>query len=123
MLTLVMLFIIYGCLLIGLSLPLILRWVRPNRWYGFRVRRTIEDPELWYAVNAYAAWWLLGAGVVTILVATLGFRLMNLEFYAGIVGSVAMAGVLLSFVQGWRSLEHLSKDHCRILTPPKDPVQ
>ena len=43
-----------GLLLIGLSVPLIRRKVRPNGWYGFHVRQTLADPDIWYAANAYA---------------------------------------------------------------------
>jgi SdpI/YfhL protein family len=33
--------------------------IPPNHWYGFRVPATLNDPGLWYKVNAYAASGLL----------------------------------------------------------------
>ena len=54
-----------GLLLSGLSLPLIWRKVGPNPWYGFRVRQTLEDPAVWYPVNAFAARGLLCVGLGT----------------------------------------------------------
>lgn len=43
-----------GLLLAGLSVPLILHKIPPNGLYGFRVPSTLENPQLWYKVNAYA---------------------------------------------------------------------
>jgi hypothetical protein len=43
-----------GLLLAGLSVPLILHKIPPNGLYGFRIPSTLDDPELWYTVNAYA---------------------------------------------------------------------
>ncbi len=51
---LMLLFVGSGLLLVGISIPLIQRRVKPNYWYGFRTRRTLSDPQIWYDVNAYA---------------------------------------------------------------------
>ena len=34
------------------TLPLLLGWVPPNRWYGFRFPDALTSPELWYRLNA-----------------------------------------------------------------------
>ena len=54
-----------GLLLAGLSVPLILQKIPPNSLYGFRIPSTIENPELWYKVNAYAGKRLLVVGLGT----------------------------------------------------------
>ncbi len=54
-----------GLLLAGLSVPLILQKIPPNGLYGLRVRATMEDPRLWYKVNAYAGRRLLVVGLLT----------------------------------------------------------
>ena len=54
-----------GLLLAGLSIPLILHKIPPNGLYGFRVPSTLENPELWYKVNAYAGRRLLVVGLGT----------------------------------------------------------
>ena len=38
------LFVLTGLLMIVLAVPMIRGKVPPNHWYGFRVRRTLEDP-------------------------------------------------------------------------------
>jgi SdpI/YfhL protein family len=60
-----------GALLAILSLPLIRGKVGPNPWYGFRVRRTLEDPAVWYPANAYAAKGMLCVGLATCAAAVL----------------------------------------------------
>jgi uncharacterized membrane protein len=63
------LFVCSGALLALLSLPMILGKIPPNGLYGFRVKKTMENPDIWYRVNTYSGKWLLCIGVVTILTA------------------------------------------------------
>lgn len=58
-----------ACALMALlSLPLILRWVPPNMFYGFRTPRTLSSPDIWYPANAFSGRALLAvAGVVAAL--------------------------------------------------------
>jgi hypothetical protein len=44
-----------GPVLIVLSIPLMLRWVPPNRFYGFRVTATCSNRSVWYDANALSA--------------------------------------------------------------------
>lgn len=54
-----------GLLLAGLSVPLILHKIPPNGLYGFRIPSTLENPKLWYKVNAYAGGRFLVVGLGT----------------------------------------------------------
>ena len=65
-------FALVGCLLIGISVPLIQRRIKPNPWYGFRVPKTLRNPDIWYAANAYMARRMIVCGVLTLL-AAIGF--------------------------------------------------
>jgi hypothetical protein len=53
------------------SIPLILRKVPPNRFYGFRTPATLSSPEIWYPVNAFSGWALLVASTVSFLLVCL----------------------------------------------------
>ncbi|HEU4510246.1 MAG TPA: SdpI family protein [Pyrinomonadaceae bacterium] len=56
-----------GLLFIGLSIPLMQGRVPPNRFYGFRTRKTLSDPKIWYEVNRISGNDLfLGGAVITI---------------------------------------------------------
>ena len=65
--TLLSLYVGFSLLLVLISVPLILRKVKPNPFYGFRIRRTLEDPEVWYRVNAYFARHLFFVGILQVI--------------------------------------------------------
>jgi hypothetical protein len=98
MLLLLFTFLASGILLALLSIPLLLGKIPPNGLYGFRVTATLEDPQLWYAVNAFAAKRLLFAGL-SICVAAGGLYFvpgLSVDTYA-----LACLGVfMLTFIPG-----------------------
>jgi hypothetical protein len=105
-------FLASGAVLIGISIPLILGRVGPNRWYGFRVRRTLQDARVWYAVNAYSARWLLGVGAAEVIAATVLYLVPDLDVaaYALIVGGVTVAALILGLIQSFRCLHRITKE-------------
>lgn len=109
LLLLLTVFLISGGLLMLLSIPLILQKVPPNPWYGFRVRRTLQDPTVWYPVNAYGAWYLLGVGTAIIVTASVGYFTTEWDVarYAITVGIVALIGVIAMCVQTLRYVRKL----------------
>ena len=102
MATLTIIYCVGGVLTAGLSIPLILGKIPPNRWYGFRVKRTLEDNDIWYRTNAYAGKWLLGTGLWVIFTAFAlkAIRHISLTAYAlGVLGVlVLILGVGASLV-------------------------
>ena len=82
--------LLLGCAAIALvSIPLVLKAVPPNPYYGFRTARTLADRDLWFRVNRFAGWaFLIAAGVGALLLAAFPLAdLAVLEF----VGPVALA--------------------------------
>jgi len=77
-------FITSGLILAGLSVPLMLRKIPPNGLYGFRVKKTMEHPEIWYPVNAYGGKWLLAVGIGVVLAAVIFVNIpgLTLDVYA-----------------------------------------
>ncbi|MFT5585998.1 MAG: putative membrane protein [Cognaticolwellia sp.] len=57
-------------LIAGLSVPLILQKVPPNRIYGFRSKRTLADEQVWYRVNRLGGVFLLLSSLVTLVAAS-----------------------------------------------------
>jgi SdpI/YhfL family protein len=51
-------------LVAALGVPLMLDWIPPNRFYGFRTPATLASTQLWYDVNRATGAALLIAGVV-----------------------------------------------------------
>lgn len=92
MFTLVVMFVIFSLFLAAIAIPLIFHLIPPNGLYGFRVRKTMENPEIWYAVNEYFGKRLFAASLVMALAAA-GFAFIpgiSIDLY-----SYAVLGVLI----------------------------
>jgi len=61
--TLMVMYVLFGALLVLLAIPLWLQKIPPNGLYGFRVKKTMENEKTWYAVNRYSAPWLIATGL------------------------------------------------------------
>jgi hypothetical protein len=58
------LLLLSAVLLILFAVPLWMRMVPPNRFYGIRTHATLGDEQRWYAVNASAGRDLLLSGIL-----------------------------------------------------------
>jgi SdpI/YhfL family protein len=52
-------------LMLGLGIPLALRLVPPNRFYGYRTGPTFASTEAWYQINFATGVALIAAGVLS----------------------------------------------------------
>ena len=98
-----------GLLLAVLSIPLILGKIGPNPWYGFRVKKTLSDPAVWYPANAYAGKRLLIVGLIGSLFALLFFFVpkIDLNTYAIGCAAVTVGGLLVAVIQSFLYLRTL----------------
>jgi len=48
-----------------LALPLLLRWIPPNHFFGMRTATTLSRRDIWYSANAFAGGALLVASLVS----------------------------------------------------------
>ncbi len=102
-------FFFSGLLLAGLSIPMILGKIPPNGLYGFRVKKTMENPDIWYKVNTYSGKWLLGVGLV-IALAALGFSYipgLTLDGYSYAVLAVWVVLFAVTLIASIRYLKSL----------------
>lgn len=104
------LYLAMGLFFILLSLPLIGEKVKPNIIYGFRVRATLQNPTLWYAVNHHAGKRMLWSGIIFTLGALGLFFIPGIGIDAYALGCLAFflipftIGIIQSF-QYLKSLE------------------
>jgi|SRR6267154_4823505 len=88
-----------GPVLLVLSIPLMLRWVPPNRFYGFRVPATCSNRSVWYDANALNGRHLF----------LLGFLLVGLEFVLPLqirnatLATIATVGLITIIAADWRT--------------------
>lgn len=95
-----------GIVLIVVSLPLLLRWVPPNRLYGFRIPATLRDRSVWYDANALCArhMMLLGA-----LLVALEFVLPS-DVRIPVLRAIAVAGFFGIIIADWRTANRWSHE-------------
>ena len=86
----------FAVLIVALSIPLVMRKVKMNRFYGVRIPKSFSSEANWYAINAYGgrqliAWSLLPlvCGILCVV-----FRLDQLNSGLGTV--IGAAPILLT---------------------------
>ena len=106
------LYILTGLLLIGLAIPLMLGKIKPNHWYGFRIRLTLDNPDIWYPVNAWTGRWLLIIGLATVVATPVGLLLPDelLSGYSLLIALFLVVSVLLLLVFGVRYAKSLHRE-------------
>ena len=99
-----------GVVFIAVSIPLILKKVPPNCYYGFRTRKTLADEAIWYKANAFMGWGMVWASVVSmgfaaaVLVFPEAFSRDFLRFYAGPIVVAPVGAALGASILYLRSL-------------------
>jgi uncharacterized membrane protein len=104
------LWMIAGIALMGAGYPLMMRHVPPNRWYGFRLPKTLRDPYIWYEANHVAGRDLLLAGLAVLLAAIftlLTAWLLPLWLAANLTYGVFTLAMLFVIVDSFRALSKL----------------
>lgn len=93
-------------LLIALSIPMWAGKVRPNWWYGFRIKETLENPRLWDAVNRHAGkrLFITGAGTLAAAVGLVLVPDINVDGYALGCLAVFLILFLVGMAQSFRFL-------------------
>lgn len=106
---LMIMFLFSGGLLSALSVPLMMGKIPPNGLYGFRVKKTMDNPEIWFPVNAYSGKWLLAAGLVLDLAAVGLFFVpgISLDVYSYAILAVWVVMFTIGMVASFRYLNSL----------------
>ena len=61
--------IVTGLIIIAFAIPLMKKLVKPNGFYGIRIKQTAKSENAWYEINAYGGKTFLYAGIATIVTA------------------------------------------------------
>lgn len=105
------LFTLSSVLLTLLSIPLAFDRIPPNLFYGMRVRATLNNPELWYAVNRYAGRRMAVVGVVSTAAALIwrGIPGISTDGYALLFAAFSVGGLAGVTIQSFRYLSTLTR--------------
>ena len=103
---LLILYLSFGILLTGLAIPLMKNKIKPNGLYGFRVAKTMENPEIWYAVNHHYSYRLFWSGITCILSAIVLYAIPGLSLDVYALGVLAV--FMIVFLAGlWQSVRFM----------------
>ncbi len=97
-----------GILLVGISIPLIQRRIKPNPLYGFRVPKAYKSDEIWYDINAYSGMRLLVGGIVIAIAGVLLAAVPGMDINLYAILMVVVLFVVLG-VGLWQSLRYLNQ--------------
>ena len=103
------LYVSLGLLSAALAVPLMRRKIAPNSLYGFRVRRTLEDPKVWYDANAYAGRCLFGFGTAIACLALYLIPTIDPVVYAVACLMIVLVGLAVSLILSFRFLGQLTR--------------
>src|SRR3954453_6009237 len=100
-----------GLLMAALAVPLMRRKVGPNAVYGFRVRRTLDDPRVWYDANAFAGRCLFCSGIGTVIACSALYSTpaVGPVAYAVACPTILLGGLAVGLVLSFRHLDHLTR--------------
>jgi len=86
-----------------ISIPLVLRIVPPNLFYGFRTRKTLSNTELWYEANYRGGVNLIVASVVALIARFVFFQMLPPEpeglFSMGVLAIATLGSAFVSMRQ------------------------
>jgi hypothetical protein len=99
---LLVVFVRSGLALAGLAIPMMLRLIGPNPWYGFRLPKTMNNREIWYEINAYSGRWFFASGLSAALVAAAVYVLLP-GLDADTTALIQAAPIVLLLVIGMRA--------------------
>jgi uncharacterized membrane protein len=105
-----------GPVLLLLSIPLMLRWVPRNRFFGLRVPATLRTETVWYDANALCARHLFLLGLLLVILELLLPVSMRIQ----VLGLVATVGFFAIIVVDWRTANRWDRDarQRRNVVPP-----
>ena len=94
-------FVFVGVLIALSGIPLALRKVPPNHLYGFRTRKTLSSPAIWYPANYFGGLSLIACGIVVAVACVVMPYLTGGRFVATMVADEAVLFGALSIAVGW----------------------
>lgn len=100
-----------GLLVIAFGVPLMLRRVPPNGFYGLRVPATFKDEKVWYDANAASGRDLVVFGIAIIVAALVPPALgWSGESYQLVLGMTVALGAIVLTMIGWARANRMLRE-------------
>jgi hypothetical protein len=103
--------IMFGVLMIALSIPLARNKIGMNRWYGMRFSKSFESSENWYKINRYGAGRMIRWSIFIIVI---GIAAFFLPLHGRGTFQIAIACVplliMIPVIESWLYAKRLKSD-------------
>jgi hypothetical protein len=88
----------FAALMLGFGIPLAMRKIGPNGFVGVRLPVTMENPDIWYEVNAYCGRLMVQVGIVVGLLSLLVFVPgFDARWYMAMISaSILISGIVIT---------------------------
>lgn len=106
-------FLLTGLLYMGLAIPMILRKIPPNQFYGWRTPKAFSSKEIWYEINWYCGRDFFAIGLFIFIFNLIVLLLENMIsdflpwFLLGGNLAILIGGIILMVVRGCFYLKRL----------------
>jgi uncharacterized membrane protein len=105
-----------GFITIVLSIPLVLKQVKMNHYYGIRIKKAFESDENWYRLNYYGGKLFMIAGTIMLILGIMGLiiPLSDKTIILMLALSPALIAILTTlpiFIYG-KNLDNSEKKNC-----------
>ena len=104
--------ILDGILFIPIGLPLLFRKIKRNNFYGFRIKYTLQDDEIWFEVNEMLGRHMVYQGAVILVIGILSLFLVQgrtAQFiFLFVVLAIMATSVIYSLVKGIKLMNELA---------------
>ena len=107
---------LFFCILyIAIGYPLVKRKIKRNYWYGFRVKYTMEDDDIWFEVNEMLGRDLVGQGIIMGIIGMVGF--LTIFISQKTIGQIIIlclamciltGGIIYSLVKGIKMMNKMA---------------
>ena len=86
--------ILLACALLAIAgVPLILKLIPPNPYYGVPTERALERADIWYEVSRFAGWAAVVAAGFTALLLMIWSGTMLRSFWAQLLAFIVPVGI------------------------------
>jgi uncharacterized membrane protein len=102
-----------GILFMVIALPMWKKKIKQNIFYGFKMKYTLMDEEIWYEVNSLAGKYLFYTGMVLTLFSLPSILIQSVLFatlYLFILLAVLFTGIGVTTFKGYRLMIQLAED-------------
>lgn len=106
--------LLYGVLFVPIAIPLMKKKIKRNNFYGFRVKYTLQDDDIWYAVNEMLGRQMFYQGLCFLAIGAISYFVVKgikPQFILMIAVTVFLAiAIIYSLVTGIKLMNKMAEE-------------